>query len=62
MNGLENQPITIQEYREKLKKKTCNIKELSVILGVSEAKARRITHIGRSTSYTLWALISQCIR
>lgn len=45
MNELENQPITIQEYREKLKKKTCNIKELSVILGVSEAKARRITHI-----------------
>ncbi|QMW92787.1 helix-turn-helix domain-containing protein [Clostridium butyricum] len=37
--------MTIQEYREKLKKKTCNIKELAEILGVSEAKARRVTHI-----------------
>ncbi len=37
--------VDIQEYREKVQKKTCNIKELSKILGVSEAKARRITHI-----------------
>ncbi|NFA41316.1 DNA-binding protein [Clostridium botulinum] len=37
--------MTIQEYRDKLKKKTCNVKELSEILGVSEAKARRLTHI-----------------
>lgn len=45
MEQLEKQPITIQEYREKLKKKTCNIKELSEILGVSKDKARRLTHI-----------------
>ncbi|MDB2122848.1 helix-turn-helix domain-containing protein [Clostridium paraputrificum] len=45
MNEVEKQPITIQEYREKIKKKTCNIKELSEILGVSEAKARRIARI-----------------
>lgn len=37
--------MEINEYREKLKKKTINTKELAVILGVSEAKARRITHI-----------------
>ena len=45
MEELNNQPITIQEYRDKLRKKTCNIKELSEILGTSEAKARRIAHI-----------------
>lgn len=45
MEQLEKQAITIQEYRERLKKKTCNIKELSEILGVSQDKARRITHI-----------------
>lgn len=45
MSEMEKQPITIQEYRDKLKKKTCNVKELSEILGVSEAKARRLTHI-----------------
>lgn len=37
--------MDIQEYRERLKKKTINIKELSEVLGVSEAKARRLTHI-----------------
>jgi DNA binding domain, excisionase family len=37
--------VDIQEYRERLKKKTINIKELSEVLGVSEAKARRLTHI-----------------
>lgn len=37
--------MDIEEYREKLKKKTINTKELAVKLGVSEAKARRITHI-----------------
>lgn len=37
--------IDINEYREKLKKRTCNTKELAEMLGVSEAKARRITHI-----------------
>lgn len=45
MEQLEKQPITIQEYREKIKKKTCNIKELSVMLGISQDKARRLTHI-----------------
>lgn len=45
MEQLEKQPITIQEYRERIKKKTCNIQELSEILGVSKDKARRITHI-----------------
>ena len=45
MEHLESQPITIQEYREKLKKKTCNTKELAEILGISYAKALRITHI-----------------
>ena len=37
--------MDIQEYREKLQKKTCNITELAEILGVSKDKARRITHI-----------------
>ena len=45
MEQIEKQPITIQEYKEKLKKKTCTIKELSEILGVSEVKARRVAHI-----------------
>lgn len=45
MEDLEKQPITIQEYRERVKKKTCNVKELSNILDISEAKARRIAHI-----------------
>lgn len=45
MNEIENQPITIQEYREELKKKTCNTHELAEILGVSYAKALRITRI-----------------
>ena len=45
MDQLEKQPITIQEYREKLKKKTCDAHELAEILGVSYAKALRITRI-----------------
>lgn len=45
MEHLENQPITIQDYREKLKKKTCNTRELAEILGVSYPKALRITRI-----------------
>ena len=45
MEDLDKQPITIQEYRERVKKKTCNVKELSNILDISEAKARRIAHI-----------------
>lgn len=45
MEQLEKQPITIQEYRDRLQKKTCNIQELSEILGVSKDKARRLTHI-----------------
>lgn len=45
MEELEKQSITIQEYREKLKKKTCNVKELAEMLDVSVDKARRLTHI-----------------
>ncbi len=45
MENLEKQPITIQEYREKLQKKTCRIKELAVILDISPEKARRLVHI-----------------
>ncbi|MEG1141583.1 MAG: helix-turn-helix domain-containing protein [Clostridia bacterium] len=45
MEEFEKQPITIQEYRERVKKKTCDVKELSEILDISEAKARRIAHI-----------------
>ncbi|WP_154826370.1 helix-turn-helix domain-containing protein [Clostridium butyricum] len=37
--------MDIEEYRERVKKKTCSIKELGEIMGVSEAKARRLTHI-----------------
>lgn len=37
--------IDIQDYRKKLERKTCNTKEFAEMLGVSEAKARRITHI-----------------
>ena len=37
--------MDIEEYREKVKKKTINTKELAILLDVSEAKARRITHI-----------------
>lgn len=42
---MEKQPITIQEYREKLQKKTCNIAELAIILDISKDKARRLVHI-----------------
>lgn len=45
MEQLECQHITIQEYRDKLRKKTCNAKELAEILGISYTKALRITHI-----------------
>ncbi|MBC8059807.1 MAG: hypothetical protein H7Y18_03995 [Clostridiaceae bacterium] len=36
--------IDIQEYRKSLDCKTGNTKDLAKMLGVSEAKARRITH------------------
>lgn len=45
MEDLEKQPITIQEYREKIKKKTCNVEELSKILDISKDKARRLARI-----------------
>lgn len=45
MEQLEKQPITIQEYRDKVKKLTCNVTELAEILGVSVSKARRFVHI-----------------
>ena len=37
--------VNIQEYKKNLERKTCNTKELAEMLGVSEAKARRVTHI-----------------
>lgn len=37
--------MDIKEYRENLMKKTCNVKELAEILGVSYAKALRISRI-----------------
>ena len=45
MEDLKNQPITIQEYRNRLKKLTCNISELAEMLGISKEKARRLTKI-----------------
>lgn len=37
--------VDIQEYRENLKKKTCDTKELAAICGTSYAKALRLTRI-----------------
>jgi len=37
--------MDIQEYREKIKKKTCSMKEFAIIIDVSYAKALRISHI-----------------
>lgn len=37
--------MNVQEYKDKVMKKTCDIKELSEIIGVSTEKARRLTHI-----------------
>jgi hypothetical protein len=37
--------MDVQEYREKLKKKTCNLKEFAAMIGTSYAKALRISHI-----------------
>lgn len=45
MGNFETQPITIQEYRERLKIKTCSIKEFGEILGVSYAKALQVSRI-----------------
>lgn len=45
MEQLENQPITIQEYRKKVNKLTCKIPELAEMLDISVDKARRLTHI-----------------
>ncbi|MGN1028516.1 MAG: helix-turn-helix domain-containing protein [Bacilli bacterium] len=45
MEEMEQQPITIQEYRKKLNKLTCKIPELAEILDISVDKARRLTHI-----------------
>lgn len=38
-------PISISEYKEKIQKKTCNSKELGVLLGISTAKARELIRI-----------------
>ena len=45
MENIENQPITIGEYKKKLNKLTCNVSELAEILGVSVAKARNLVRI-----------------
>lgn len=45
MEEMEQQPITIQEYRKKLNKLTCKIPELAEMLDISVDKARRLTHI-----------------
>jgi len=52
MEQLENKPMTTEDYREKyreykkkIERKTCTIKELAEILDISVAKARRIVHI-----------------
>ncbi|WP_404989052.1 helix-turn-helix domain-containing protein [Clostridium culturomicium] len=45
MEMMNKQPITIQEYRERLKKRTCKTDELAEILGISLAKARRLVRI-----------------
>lgn len=45
MEQIENQPITIQEYREKLQRKTCSLREFAEMLGVSYAKALQLSHI-----------------
>jgi hypothetical protein len=45
--------MTESEYKEKLLKKTCTIKELAVILGISYAKALRVSHI---QGFPLWEI------
>ena len=45
MDNLENQPITIQEYREKIQRKTCSLREFSEMLGVSYPKTLQLSHI-----------------
>lgn len=45
MEQLEKQPITVQEYRDILKKKTCNVREFGEMMGLSYPKALRLTHI-----------------
>jgi len=45
MDQLEKQPITIQEYREKVQKKTCSIKEFALMLDISYAKALQLSRI-----------------
>jgi hypothetical protein len=37
--------IDVKEYRAEVVRKTINTKEFAAMLGTSEAKARRITHI-----------------
>jgi hypothetical protein len=37
--------MDVQEYREQLKKKTCDTKELAEICGISYAKALQLTRI-----------------
>lgn len=37
--------VEIEEYRDKLKKKTCSMKEFAKVIDVSYAKALRISHL-----------------
>ena len=41
----EKQPITIQEYRNRIQRKTCDIKEFAQMIGVSYAKALQLSNI-----------------
>lgn len=45
MEQIAEQPITIQQFREKLQRKTCSLKEFSEMLGVSYTKALQLSHI-----------------
>lgn len=45
MEQLEKQSITVQEYRDRLRKKTCNTHELAEMLGISYPKALTLTHV-----------------
>ena len=44
MEQLEKNPI-IQDYMEKVQRKTCSIREFSEIIGVSYPKALQLSHI-----------------
>lgn len=45
MNGIESSQVTIQEYRERIQRKTCSVKEFAEIIGVSYSKALRLSRV-----------------